>query len=77
LLAEISAKLDKVVGFLAIEGRDQSGQIRILRGLGFEWNEIGMMVGLSADAARMRFNTLKTVKDNHKSQSKRSTKGAD
>ena len=78
LLADISARLDKVVGFLAIAGRDQNDQIKILRGLDFDWNDIGAMVGLKADAARMRVNSLKNgavnVKD--EKQSKKLAKGA-
>jgi hypothetical protein len=58
LLAEISSKLDRVIGLLAISGRDQNDQIRILKGLGFEWGEIGTMVGLKGDAARKRLNSF-------------------
>jgi hypothetical protein len=63
LLKEISAKLDRLAGFLAIAGRAESEQIKILRGLNFEWGEIGAMVGLKADAARMRFSSLKKAKE--------------
>jgi hypothetical protein len=79
LLEDISAKLDKVVGFLAIADRDQNDQIKILRSLEYDWAEIGMFVGLTADAARMRFNTLKNgaAKDGDKGKSKKLTKGAE
>jgi hypothetical protein len=59
LLGEISSKLDRVVGLLATAGKEAGDQIRILRYVGFDWNEIGQFVGLKPDAARMRFNSLK------------------
>lgn len=55
LLEEISAKLDRILAALLIAGREQNVQIGILRSYNFEWNEIGQMVGLNADAARKRF----------------------
>ena len=58
LLQEISAKMDKVIGSVAIIGREKNEQIKILRSLGFEWNDIGILVGLEADAARKRLNSL-------------------
>ena len=57
LLEDISVKLDKLIGFAAISGRDQTSQIEVLRGLGFEWGDIGIMVGLKADAARKRLES--------------------
>jgi hypothetical protein len=59
LLEDISAKLGMAVGFLAIVGRTQNEQIQILHRMEFEWADIGAMVGLTSDAARMRFNSLK------------------
>jgi len=59
LLQDISGKLGTIIGYLAISGREQNAQITILRSLDFEWDEIGRLVGLTADAARMRFNSTK------------------
>ena len=56
LLEEISSKLDQLVGLLACQGKDLDTQIRVLRGFGFDWPFIGLIVGLEADAARMRFS---------------------
>ena len=56
LLAEISAKLDRVIGLLATAGKELDEKIEVLRGLGLEWNVVGPLVGLNADAARMRMS---------------------
>ena len=55
LLSEISEKLDKMMSLIAIQGKDTDIQIDVLRGFGWEWEEIGKLVGLKADAARKRY----------------------
>ncbi|MDE1845060.1 MAG: hypothetical protein KGI10_07010 [Thaumarchaeota archaeon] len=55
LLEAISKKLDKILGVLAIQGKDVITQINILHGIGLEWDEIGRYVGLTANAARKRY----------------------
>ena len=54
LLGEISEKLDKMISLIAIQGKDTDIQIDVLRGFGWEWQEIGKLVGLTSDAARKR-----------------------
>src|SRR5712671_6747993 len=68
LLQEISAKLDKVVGCLAIIGKDQNEQITTLRNLSFDWPFIGTIVGLNSDAARMRYASSKSVVNKDKTK---------
>ena len=46
LLTEISQKLDKIIGILAIRGKDEDTQIRILKKIGFEAVEIGNLLGV-------------------------------
>ena len=46
LLSEISEKLDKILGVLAIQGHDENTSIRILKGLGLESKEIGNLLGI-------------------------------
>lgn len=57
LLHEISKKLDEIIALMLIRGRDEDAQIRLLRERGHDWNQIGSLVDLSADAARMRLNS--------------------
>lgn len=59
LLEEISRKLDKVIGGLAIMGKGQNDQIRVFRSLNLDWGDIGNMVGLNPDAARKRLGAQK------------------
>ena len=47
LLSEISGKLDKIIGILAIQGKDEDAQIRILKKLGFQAVEIEKLLGVS------------------------------
>ncbi len=54
LLAEISAKLDRLMGVMAIQGKDQDAQVNTLHALGFDSKTIGAMVGLSDSAVRGR-----------------------
>ena len=41
LLKEISEKLDKIIALIVMQGKDVDTQIKILRGLKLEWDEIG------------------------------------
>jgi len=43
------------MSLIAIHGKDTDIQINVLRGFGWEWEEIGKLVGLKADAARKRY----------------------
>jgi hypothetical protein len=62
ILEEISGKLDRVIAIIATQGRDQDGQIRVLRNLGYDWKFIGAATGLNADAARFRYTRFKNGK---------------
>lgn len=59
LLTEISERLNKILGLLAIDGKGQNQQIEILSGLGFDSKTTGLFVGLSSDAVRQRKSQLK------------------
>ena len=54
LLKDIIKKLDKILAVTATQGKDEDEQIKILRSFKWEWDEIGIFVGLTADAARKR-----------------------
>lgn len=54
LLKEISGKLDKLMGVLAIQGKNQAKQISILKNLGFSSSEIGAIVGINPSTLRKR-----------------------
>lgn len=54
LLKEISGKLDRLIAFTAIQGKDTDTQIDILTKLGFKSPEIGPFIGLHPDAVRQR-----------------------
>ena len=47
LLEEISKKLDKIISILAIQGKDEDTQIRILKKLGYNSIEIEKLLGIS------------------------------
>jgi len=77
LLEEISNKMNTLIGSVAIAGRELNEQIKILKALNFDWTDIGMHVGLTADAARMRFNSLRNeIKSKDKDRVKKGSKGA-
>ena len=59
LLQEINEKLDKLIGIHATQGKDTDTQIAILHGFDWKWDEIGRLVGMKGDAARMRYNKNK------------------
>jgi len=46
LLEEISTKLDKLMGILAIQGKKEDEQIQILKKLGFPAVEIEKLLGV-------------------------------
>ena len=54
LLAEVSEKLEKILGVLLVSNKDTDTQIRVLRSLGYDWPFVGAATGLTPDAARMR-----------------------
>lgn len=60
LLNEMNEKLDKMIGLLAINGKEENAQIKVLRGLGHDWKFIGLLTGLNPDTARMRNSTKKS-----------------
>ena len=62
LLAEISAKLDRLMGVIAIQGKDQATQVNTLYALGFDSKTIGALVSLSDSAVRSRKFRRKKVK---------------
>jgi len=47
LLEEISGKLDKILGVLTIQGNEEDAQIKILKKLGFQPEEVGKLLGIS------------------------------
>ena len=51
-LGEISAKLDTVIGLLAMAGKDRDQKIVILSSLGFNARKIGVLVGMSTEAVK-------------------------
>jgi len=59
LLREISEKLDKIIAVLATQGKNTDTQIDILHGFGWEWDEVGTLVGMKGDAVRMRYSRKK------------------
>jgi hypothetical protein len=60
LLIEINDKLSQILGLLAVQGKPETQQIQILRGMNFDWKFVGMITGLNADAARKRCERMLT-----------------
>ncbi len=52
LLEEISKKLDKIIGVLAIQGKDNITQVKILKSLNYSSEEIGNLIGSTASNVR-------------------------
>jgi len=50
LLEEISEKLDKIVALIAIQGKEEDAQIRILKKLGMKSEEVGDLLGVKGRA---------------------------
>ncbi len=62
LLAEVSQKLDRLIGLMVIQGKDLEAQINALYALGFNSATIGALVGLSDSTVRNRKLRRKTKK---------------
>jgi len=54
LLEEINEKMDKLIGILAIQGKNEDEQIRILKMLGFNSKQTGSLLGIEDSAIRHR-----------------------
>ncbi len=55
LLQEINKKLDRLIGILAIQNKENDNEkIKILTTLGFESNEIAKLLGLTPNVVRVR-----------------------
>ena len=54
LLSEISKKLDKLMAILAIQGKDEDTQIKILKSQGFTSVDTGKLIGMKETTVRMR-----------------------
>jgi len=54
LLSDISEKIDRAIGLLAIRDKNEDEKVRILYGLGLDAPPIGALLGLSPDAVRQR-----------------------
>jgi len=52
LLLEISLKLDKILGVLAIQNKKEDIQIRILKNLGFSSSQAGAILGINPSSLR-------------------------
>ena len=55
----MNEKLDTLIGLLAINGKDENDQIKVLRELDHDWKLIGLLTNLKPDTARKRYNTKK------------------
>lgn len=53
LLSEISAKIDRLVAVVAVQGKDKEKQIEILSAAGCDSGFIGSVVGMTAGAVRV------------------------
>jgi len=63
VLKNIERKIDKLTGIIAIQGKDQDMQIKILTGLGYSSTEIAPLVGTTPENVRIRiFRTKKSSK---------------
>lgn len=66
LLAEISAKLTRILAVLAVQGKNDEDKIRILYGVGLDSSEIAQITGISPGAVRMKKARLKSRKNSRK-----------
>src|SRR2546430_1898702 len=55
LLQDISGKLDRVIGLLAIQGNERDAQIKILYSLGFDSSGIGRLLGVWGAAVPLNY----------------------
>ncbi len=67
LLEEISSKIDKLTGIIAIQGKNRGQQLKILSGLDFTSKEIGDLLGIHPGAVRNMLFTAKKKKIKTKS----------
>jgi hypothetical protein len=68
-LAEISRKIDRLIGVLSIQGKDVDAQIDILTKLGFKSREIGPLVGQHPDSVRRARSRKKKLSSSRPSKS--------
>ena len=54
ILEEISAKLDKLIAVISIEGKPVEQQLKILKNLGFSSKEASGLTGISYSSIRHR-----------------------
>ena len=61
LLADISKKLDHVIGLLTIQQSegDENAKIRLLYEIGMEPTSIGAILGLSPNAVKIRMTRIR------------------
>ena len=61
LLADISKKLDQVIGLLAVQQSedDENAKIKLLYGLGLKPAVISAILGLSLNAVRIRMTRVR------------------
>lgn len=59
---QISEKLDRVIGLMAIQGKDPDAQINTLYALGFNSAKIRSLMAISPNIVRGRKHRRKTVK---------------
>ncbi len=54
LLEEMNQKLDKLIGLIAIQGKEESQQIKILTDFGFNSTEVGNLLGIPPGTVRRK-----------------------
>lgn len=61
ILIEISKKLDRVIGLLAIqqEEDDENAKIKLLYGLGLDPSSIAAILGLTANVVQVRMTRIR------------------
>jgi len=68
VLKNIERKIDKLTGIIAVQGKDEYIQIRILNKMGLTSQEISELLGLTSSAVRMRMSRKKSSKTPKKSK---------
>lgn len=63
LLEEISAKIDKLIALIAIQGKSENHQIKILTDLGFDSKKVGILLNLPSGTVRRRNAKMKSKKE--------------
>jgi len=72
ILKNIEEKIDRLTGVMAIQGKEQDIQIKILTGLGYSSTEIAPLVGTTPENVRIRI--FRTKSKSSKSAKKKSSK---